>query len=89
MQAFHSLIKMACECDREAIIAESVNLFHATMASRFNGLTVTATGASGWWTDTGYTGTRYEAAGNQAVFSYNNGAITVAISYSLTATTQE
>lgn len=79
---------MACECDRAAIIAESVKLFHATMASRFNGLTVQATGANGWWTDAGYTGTRYEAAGTQAVFSYNNGTITVAISYSLTATTQ-
>ena len=79
---------MACQCDRAAIIAASVELFHATMASMYNGLTVQVTGSDGWWTDAGYTGTRYEAAGSQAVFSYQNGALSVAIGYNLTTSTQ-
>lgn len=41
---------MACECDRAAIVAASVELFHATMASLYNGLTVQASGFGGWWT---------------------------------------
>lgn len=75
---------MACECDRAAIIAASVELFHSTMAGKFNGLTVTVTGSDNWWTQSGYTGDRYTATGSQAVFSYANGTITVAIGYNLT-----
>ena len=53
------------------------------MAGKFNGLTVTVTGSDNWWTQSGYTGDRYTATGSQAVFSYANGAISVAISYRL------
>lgn len=84
-QASVSLIDMACECDREAIIAASVELFHATMASMYNGLTVSVSGGDAWWTGTGYTGTRYVATGTQAVYSYSAGQISVQINYSLTA----
>ena len=54
------------------------------MAGKFNGLTVTVTGSDNWWTQSGYTGDRYTATGSQAVFSYANGTITVAIGYNLT-----
>ncbi len=78
---------MACKCDREAIIAASVELFHATMASLYNGLTVSVSGSGGWWTGTWdgatWSGVRYEGTGSSAVYSYTNGVITVAISYKL------
>lgn len=78
---------MACKCDRAAIIAACVELFHATMASLYNGLTVQVSGSGGWWTGTWdgatWSGVRYEGSGATAVYSYTNGAISVAISYKL------
>ena len=78
---------MACKCDRAAIIAASVELFHATMASLYNGLTVQVSGSGGWWTGTWdgatWSGVRYEGTGKTAIYSYTNGVITVAISYKL------
>ena len=86
---------MACKCDRAAIIAASVELFHATMASLYNGLTVQVSGSDGWWTghrtsewDAAvglykWSGERYQASGTTAVYSYENGTITVQISYKL------
>lgn len=86
---------MACNCDRAAIIAASVELFHATMASLYNGLTVSVSGSDAWWTgsqtnemDTAlgvlkWTGDRYEGSGTTAVYSYENGTITVQINYKL------
>lgn len=82
---------MACKCDRDAIIAASVQLFHATMAQLYNGLTVQVTGSGGWWTgswvsgENGYkwTGERYEGSGGTAVYSYANGTISVQITYNL------
>lgn len=74
---------MACECDRDAIIAASVELFHATMAQMYNGLAVSVSGSDAWWTGTGYTGTRYVATGTQAVYNYSAGQMSVQISYSL------
>lgn len=78
---------MACKCDRAAIIAASVELFHATMASLYNGLTVAVSGSGGWWTGTWdgwkWSGVRYEGSGTTAVYSYENGTITVQISYKL------
>ena len=86
---------MACKCDRADIIAASVELFHATMASLYNGLTVQVNGSDGWWTghrtsewDAAvglykWSGERYQASGNTAVYSYENGTITVQISYKL------
>ena len=68
-------------------MAASVNLFHATMASLYNGLTVQASGFGGWWTGTWdgskWSGVRYEGSGSTAVYSYENGTITVTISYKL------
>lgn len=78
---------MACKCDRAAIIAASVELFHATMASLYNGLTVAVSGSGGWWTGTWdgatWSGVRYEGTGKTAIYSYENGTITVQISYKL------
>lgn len=78
---------MPCECDRAAIIAASVDLFHATMAGLYNGLTVSVSGSAGWWTGTWdgakWSGVRYEGSGTTAVYSYANGAITAEISYTL------
>ena len=78
---------MACKCDREAIIAASVELFHAKMASLYNGLTVSVSGSGEWWTGTWdgrkWSGVRYEGTGATAVYSYTNGTITVQISYKL------
>ena len=86
---------MACQSDREAIIAASVELFHATMASLYNGITVSVSGSDGWWSGSmtsewdetvskyKWTGSRYEGSGSPAVYSYANGTITVAISYNL------
>ena len=86
---------MACQCNREAIIAASVELFHATMASLYNGLTVDVSGSGAWWSGSmttewdesvskwKWTGNRYEGSGHTAVYSYANGTITVEISYQL------
>lgn len=78
---------MACTCDRAAIIAASVELFHATMAGLYNGLTVSVSGSGAWWTGTWdgwkWSGVRYEGSGGNAVYSYTNGAIAVTISYKL------
>lgn len=78
---------MACICDRGAIIAASVQLFHATMAQMYNGLTVSASGGGGWWTGdwngVKWSGNRYEGSGSTAVYSYANGTISVRITYNL------
>lgn len=78
---------MACACDRDAIIAASVQLFHATMARMYNGLTVSVSGGNGWWTGdwngAKWSGNRYEGSGGTAVYSYANGAISVQITYNL------
>lgn len=78
---------MACECDRDAIIAASVQLFHATMAQLYDGLTVPVAGSGGWWTGDWdgikWSGVRYEGAGSTAVFAYSPGAISVVITYNL------
>lgn len=86
---------MACKCDRAAIIAASVELFHATMDSLYNGLTVQVSGSDGWWTghrtsewDAAvnlykWSGERYVGTGSTAVYSYAKGAISVVISYNL------
>lgn len=78
---------MACKCDRAAIIAASVELFHATMASLYNGLTVAVSGSDGWWTGTWragkWGGVRYVGSGTTAVYGYENGTITVQINYKL------
>lgn len=76
---------MACQCDKDAIVAASVELFHAVMASFYN-KEIQASGSDGWWSDAGYTGTRYEASGSTTVFSYSNGTITAAITYNLETT---
>ena len=41
---------MPCACDRAAIVAASVELFHATMARLYNGRTVSVSGSGAWWT---------------------------------------
>lgn len=78
---------MACKCDRAAILAASVELFHATMASLYNGLTVAVSGSGAWWTGTWdggkWSGVLYVGSGTTAVYSYENGTITVQISYKL------
>ncbi len=86
---------MACKCDRGAIIAASVQLFHATMAQMYNGLTVSVSGRNEWWTGSRtsdwdasvglykWSGERYEGNGATAVYSYENGTISVLITYNL------
>lgn len=79
---------MACQCDRAAIIAASVELFHATMAGLYNGLTVSVSGSGAWWTGSWngikWSGERYEATGGTALYGYADGVISVVISYNLT-----
>lgn len=57
------------------------------MASLYNGLTVAVSGSGRWWTGTWngskWSGVRYVGTGSTAVYSYNNGSITVQISYTL------
>ena len=65
---------MACKCDRDAIIAASVQLFHATM---WTGSWVSGENGYKW------TGERYEGSGGTAVYSYANGTISVQITYNL------
>lgn len=80
---------MSCHCDslRTQIISASVELFHARMAARYKGKTVSVSGSAGWWdgewNGTKWSGNRYEGRGTTATYSYSQGTITVTVGYEL------
>lgn len=78
---------MACCCDRAAIAAACVELFHARMAQLYDGLEVPVAGGGAWWTGSWdgsrWSGVRFEARGGVAAFGYANGVLEARITYNL------